>query len=245
MTKLSWRVAAVSDRGLKRRDNQDNYFISPDSKLFVVADGMGGAEKGEVASRLAVEAFENNWHQLDAVEPQRTREWLQSTVSDANLTIYSVSGDVENVRRMGTTIVAAAQCENGTVEIAHVGDSRAYLIRDKKIQRLTTDHSIVMEMVVQKRLTEEQGFNSIYRNLLTRCLGHTEEIEADAFSIEPRPGDWIILCSDGLNSVLRDHEILKIVNKCRTPEEACKNLVDKTYSREAPDNITIVAIQYE
>lgn len=246
MTKLSWRAAALTDRGLKRLDNQDNFFISSDNKLFVIADGMGGAKDGALASSLAVKTLKERW-KSDECKPsnEQLEEWLVASVNEANSTIYDASGGhIDSPHRMGTTIVAAVQTEDDTVKIAHVGDSRAYLVRGKSVTRLTVDHSVVMEMCMQRKLTDEQAFLSIYRNLLTRCLGHNQEIEVDKTTVKLREGDWIILCSDGLNSVVRDNVIGKIVSTCKTPEEVCRKLLEKTYAEDAPDNITIVAIQY-
>jgi serine/threonine protein phosphatase PrpC len=246
MTKLSWRVAAVTDCGRKRLENQDNFFVSPDSMLFAVADGMGGARNGAVASRIAIDSVKSRWNNerparlLDDV----TKEWLVETVSEANVKICKVSGDDHSAHRMGTTIVIAAHTEDGKVGIAHVGDSRAYLIRAGNAEPLTVDHSVVMEMYQRKQLTKQQAYDSVFKNLLTRCLGHQDDIVVDDTAVEPRPGDWIILCSDGLNSELTDQEIGKLISRCSTPDEACQKLLDKTLSHGGNDNVTIVAIQY-
>ncbi len=246
MTNLSWRAAAVTDRGLKRMENQDNYFVSADDRVFAVADGMGGARDGSVASRLAIETVKQRW---DNSKPEHlvsgiTQDWLVDTVAEANHTIYSVAGDDDSPRRMGTTLVIAAQTEDGKMEIAHVGDSRAYLVRRGKANSITFDHSVVMDMYLKKQLTKKQAEDSIYRSLLTRCLGHNNEIEIDKNVIEPKPGDWIVLCSDGLNSELDDEEIAKLVGLSQTPDEACEKLLEATKAHGANDNVTIVAIHY-
>ena len=246
MTKLSWHAAAVTDRGLKRLENQDNYFVSPDDCVFAVADGMGGARDGAVASRLAIDTVKQRWNNT---KPERffsgnTQNWLVDTVAEANLTIYGVSGKDDSPNRMGTTLVIAAQTEDGKMEIAHVGDSRAYLVRGGKANAITFDHSVVMEMYLKKQLTKEQAYDSVYKNLLTRCLGHHDIIQVDKNVIETRPGDWIVLCSDGLNSELQDEEIATLVGSSRTPDEACKKLLDSTKEHGASDNVTIVAVHY-
>ncbi len=246
MSKLSWRAAAVSNRGRIRAENQDNFYVSPDSCLFAVADGMGGARNGSVASRLAVETIESRWKddQSQRHQADNAREWLAKTVEDANLTIYdeSISDDV--LTRMGTTVVVATHTTDGKVEIAHVGDSRAYLVRNGNAETLTIDHSVVMEMVMRNQLTQDQAWHSPFKNLLTRCLGHQLDIEVDKTEVIPRRGDWIVLCSDGLNSELRDPEIAKIVSKSQSPEEACDKLLERTLVLGARDNVTILAIQY-
>ncbi len=246
MTKLSWRAASVSNRGRIRSENQDNFYVSPDSCVFAVADGMGGARNGSIASRLAIETIENCWknEQSHCHEADSAREWLGKAVEDANLTIYGESQFEDIMTRMGTTVVVAAHTADGKVEIAHVGDSRAYLVRNGHAEPVTVDHSVVMEMVLRNQLTPDQAWHSPFKNLLTRCLGHQIDIEVEKTEIVPRRGDWVVLCSDGLNSELRDPEIAKIVSKSKTPEEACESLLAKTLALGARDNVTILAIQY-
>lgn len=243
---LKWRAAARTDAGCQRQRNEDNYYVSPDQRVFAVADGMGGAVGGAKASKLAIDAIEKRWQEM----PPRTdtaeniQEWVLETVKMANQSVWRQAEDDSTVRGMGTTLVVAVQGDNGVMEIAHVGDSRAYLLRDGRPTLLTNDHSVVQEMFRAGRLTEEQARYSPYKNLITRCLGHEERVEIDRTPVEVRSHDWIILCSDGLPTVLRDEEICDVVDKKREPEIACEELVKQTLNGGAPDNVTVVAIQF-
>jgi len=243
---LKWRVAAKTDAGCQRQRNEDNYYISPDDRLFVVADGMGGAAGGAKASKLAVETIEKEWKEnpAPAADPEATRNWLVEAVSKANKAIYEERESNVTLKGMGTTIVAALQAENNVLEIAHVGDSRAYLLRDGKPILLTNDHSVVHEMVRAGRLTEAQARTNPYKNLITRCLGHEEKVEIDQIPVDLEPKDWVVLCSDGLSTVLLDDQICDVVNKESEPDLVCDELVKQTLDGGAPDNVTVVAIHY-
>lgn len=245
MPKLNWTLSAISDRGLQRSENQDNYYISPDERVLVVADGLGGAAHGGVASRLAVDAVEEHW-QLgppNLSDAEATKSWLEIAVSKANRSILDWTGS-DPADRPGTTIVMAVQCDNGTMCLAHVGDSRAYIVRSGEAKPLTIDHSVVMDMVRKYKISEEQAWSNPYRNLLTRCLGHDPEVEVEHSHAEFEDGDWVLLCSDGLNCVMKDEEIGEIVSQCESPGQACDDLVDNVFYRKAPDNVTIIALRY-
>lgn len=246
MQKMKWTISAISDRGLQRSENQDNYYISPDERVLVVADGLGGAAHGAIASRLAVEAVEETWQESppDLSNLEATQTWLTDVVAKANRAILDWPGsDVSD--RPGTTIVMAALCDDGTMTFAHVGDSRAYVVRDGDAKPVTIDHSVVMDMVRKYKISEEQAWSNPYRNLLTRCLGHDPEVEVEHTVADFAPGDWVILCSDGLNCVLRDNEIGEVVSQSESPVQACDGLVDNVFWRKAPDNVTIIAVHYE
>ncbi len=243
---LRWRVAAVTDPGCQRQKNEDNYYVSPDQRVFAVADGMGGALGGARASKLTVEAIEDLWkdHAPHGNDKEAIKEWLFDAVSRANRSVYSVAEQDASVRGMGTTVVVAVQSEDNHMQIAHVGDSRAYLIRDGKPIVLTQDHSVVQEMVRAGRLTEEQARINPYKNLITRCLGHDDKVEIDQTPVELKPNDWIVLCTDGLPTVLRDEQIGEVVDGEKEPDAACKELVKQTIDGGAPDNVTVVAVHY-
>jgi protein phosphatase len=246
MTMLTWRVAAVTDAGCQRQKNEDNYYVSPDNRVFVVADGMGGALGGARASKLTVEAIANWWNEHPPTEfNQKTiKQWLLEAVSQANRSVYSTAEQDVSVKGMGTTVVAAIQYNDNCMQIAHVGDSRAYLIRDGKPVLLTQDHSVVQEMFRAGRLTEEQARINPYKNLITRCLGHDDKVEIDLTPVELKANDWIVLCTDGLPTVLRDDQISEVLDTVNEPEAACEELVKKTIGGGAPDNVTVVAIKY-
>ena len=243
---LKWRAAARTDAGCQRQRNEDNYYVSPDNRVFAVADGMGGAVGGAKASKLAVEAIEKRWKELPPPTSDRDsiQKWLLETVNLANQTVWQQAEEDSTVRGMGTTVVVAVQADGNILEIAHVGDSRAYLLRDGKPVLLTNDHSVVQEMVRAGRLTEEQARINPYKNLITRCLGHEEKVEIDQTPVEVKPKDWVVLCSDGLPTVLRDEQICDVVGKKHEPDVVCEELVKQTLDGGAPDNVTVVVIQY-
>jgi PPM family protein phosphatase len=243
---LKWHVAAVTDPGCQRQKNEDNFFVSPDERVFAVADGMGGALGGARASKLTVEAIESLWKSKPPhlSEKEAIRQWLIEAVSAANRSVYSVAEQDASVRGMGTTVVVAVQSDDNYMQIAHVGDSRAYLIRNGKPVLLTQDHSVVQEMVRAGRLTEEQARINPYKNLITRCLGHDDKVEIDQTPVEIRPNDWIVLCTDGLPTVLRDEQIGEAVEHLDEPQRACEELVKQTLDGGAPDNVTVVAVRF-
>lgn len=247
MTTLKWRVAAKTDPGCQRQKNEDNYFVSPDNRVFAVADGMGGALGGARASKLTVEAIEALWKDKPPSNSDRDaiRQWLMDAVSAANRSVFSVAEQDSSVRGMGTTVVVAVQSDDNYLHIAHVGDSRAYLVREGKSILLTQDHSVVQEMVRAGRLTEEQARINPYKNLITRCLGHDDKVEIDQTPVELKHDDWIVLCTDGLPTVLRDEQIGEVVEGVTEPEGVCDELVKQTIDGGAPDNVTVVAVKYE
>lgn len=243
---LKWRAAARTDAGCQRQRNEDNYYVSPDNRVFAVADGMGGAVGGAKASKLAVEAIEKRWKESPPPSSDREsiQKWLLETVTLANQSVWHEAEEDSTVRGMGTTVVVAVQGDDNYLEIAHVGDSRAYLLRDGKPTLLTNDHSVVQEMVRAGRLTEEQARINPYKNLITRCLGHEEKVEVDQTPVELKRGDWIVLCSDGLPTVLRDEQICDVVSTTHEPDGVCEELVKLTLDGGAPDNVTVVVVNY-
>ena len=243
---LKWRVAAVTDPGCQRQKNEDNFFVSPDERVFAVADGMGGALGGARASKLTVEAIESLWKSKPPhiSDKEAIRQWLIEAVSAANRSVFHVAEQDASVRGMGTTVVVAVQSDDNYMQIAHVGDSRAYLVRGGKPVLLTQDHSVVQEMVRAGRLTDEQARINPYKNLITRCLGHDDKVEIDQTPVEIRPNDWIVLCTDGLPTVLRDEQIGEAVENLDEPQRACEELVRQTLDGGAPDNVTVVAVKF-
>ncbi len=247
MVELTWKSAGLTDVGLKRQDNQDNFFISEDERCLVVCDGVGGETGGALASRLAVETVETLWlseppelDDIDAVEA-----WMKRAVGEANTSVKQAADASEDKKTMGTTIVMAVMGEQGILHIAHAGDSRTTLVRDGKAEVLTTDHSVVMEMHLRGQLTLDQCAVNPYRNLITRCLGHEENVEVDYSNKQLEPGDWIVLCTDGLSEVVKPDELGPTVSRHTVPSEACDELLKMVLERNAPDNVTIIAVEYK
>jgi PPM family protein phosphatase len=226
-----------TDTGRQRRENEDSAFAS--APLFVVADGMGGAQAGEVASRLAIETFEEGLPDDGNAEQQ-----LAGRVREANHKIYECARAEHGREGMGTTLTAAYLDET-ELAIAHVGDSRAYLFRDGELTRLTRDHSLVDELVRQGKLTEEQAAGHPQRSIITRALGPEPDVEVDTFSYPVHAGDVLLLCSDGLTSMVSEERVAEILGSSQTLDEAGTRLIDAANEAGGRDNITVVLFRLE
>jgi protein phosphatase len=228
---------AVSDTGRQRRANEDSLLAR--APLFVVADGMGGAQAGEVASRLAVESF------LDGVPGEQPPERsLEALAHAANARIHELSHSNAEQAGMGTTLTAVYVGEE-EVAIAHVGDSRAYCLRDGELLRLTDDHSLVDELMRQGRLTPEEAVEHPQRSVITRALGPEGSVEVDTRSFSARDGDVYLLCSDGLTTMLSEERILELLRASRTLRDAGERLVAAANEAGGRDNITVVLLRVE
>ncbi len=205
-----------TDTGLQRRANEDSLLVR--SPLFVVADGMGGAQAGEVASSVAVDTFRDGLH--DGADPERS---LVAQVEQANTRINELSRVNVEHAGMGTTITAVYVGEQ-EVSIAHVGDSRAYCLRDGELLRLTDDHSLVDELIRQGKLTPEEAEEHPQRSVITRALGPEATVEVDIRSFRGRPGDVYLLCSDGLTTMLGEDELLDAARLPRAPARRRRGL---------------------
>jgi PPM family protein phosphatase len=226
--------AAVSDPGRRRRRNEDAYVIEP--PLFAVADGMGGAQAGEIASRIAASVLRDS-------ETNSGEDAVVALIQEANRRVYEAAATDEARSGMGTTITAAL-VEDGTVRIGHVGDSRAYRIRDGLLEQLTEDHSLVAELVRSGRLSPEEADVHPQRSVITRALGTDPDVDVDTFSVDARPGDVFMICSDGLTSMVDDKTILDIVEKHRSDlEQAAQKLVDAANKGGGEDNITVIVFE--
>ncbi len=226
------RTFGLSDPGRRRRRNEDAYVISP--PLFAVADGMGGAQAGELASRIAVEAI---GEQAGA----RGEERVTTVIREANRRIFARSSEDASASGMGTTMTAALVGEDGTVTIGHVGDSRAYLLRGGRLEQLTEDHSLVAELVRTGRLSAEDAEHHPQRSVITRALGTDPEVDVDIFTVEAEAGDLFLLCSDGLTTMVVDEEILHTLEDSRDDlEQAARSLIRQANRAGGEDNITVV-----
>jgi PPM family protein phosphatase len=228
-----------SDTGRARRANEDAYFAR--APVFVVADGMGGAQAGEVASRLAVEAFERGLSDGAGVSGE---ELLAERVQEANQRIHEMSQSAMNRAGMGTTITAAHVGEHD-VAIAHVGDSRAYRLRGEEFTRLTEDHSLVEEMRRRGQLTAEEADEHPQRSIITRALGPEPDVVVDTRSWRGVAGDVFLLCSDGLTSMVPESQVADIVRAARTLPDAGHALIDAANAAGGRDNITVVLFRLE
>jgi PPM family protein phosphatase len=227
----------LTDTGRQRRDNEDNAYVRV--PLFVVADGMGGAQAGEVASALAVEEFQQELPNEGSPE-----ERLATRIREANRRIYELSRAGHEHAGMGTTLTAA-YLDHDTLAIAHVGDSRAYIFRDDTLTRLTQDHSLVEELVRQGKLTEEQAAEHPQRSIITRALGIENDVEVDTWTYPVRAGDVVLLCSDGLTSMIGEDKISRILASQPDMEEAGDRLIAAANDAGGRDNITVVLFRLE
>jgi protein phosphatase len=226
-------TAGFTDPGRKRRRNEDSFVIDP--PLFAVADGMGGAQAGEVASRLAAAAF-REFHEADELDPE---ERLAAIIQEANRRIFERAADDAQVSGMGTTITAALVADEALV-IGHVGDSRAYRLRDGKFEQLTDDHSLVADLVRSGRITPEEADAHPQRSVITRALGTDREVDVDTFTVPAESNDLFLICSDGLTTMVDDEEIRTLVTRASDLDQAGKGLVKAANKAGGEDNITVV-----
>ena len=227
--------AHKTDTGRQRHANEDSYFAR--APLFAVADGMGGAQAGEVASRIAAGAFEDTPEGEGPAEGQ-----LEEIAQHANSEIHKLAQEDSSRAGMGTTLTAA-MLRDDEVAFGHVGDSRAYVLRDGELKRLTKDHSLVEELRRQGRLTEEQAEEHPQRSIITRALGPEPKVIVDTMTFPARPGDVFLLCSDGLTTMVSDDEIRDILFGSKNLRTAVNRLVEAANRGGGRDNITAVAFR--
>lgn len=226
--------AAKTDTGRKRRRNEDAFVLAP--PLFAVADGMGGAQAGEIASKLAAAALEDT-------DPGRLTgpEKVASLIQEANRRVHERSSSDPATSGMGTTMTVAL-VEDGGVVIGHVGDSRAYLVRGGEIEQITEDHSLVNELLKSGKLSSVEAETHPQRSVITRAVGTDPDVDVDSFIVEPQDGDVFLICSDGLTDMVTDDAILDTVERYRgNLDRATKQLVAAANKGGGEDNITVVA----
>jgi len=231
------RAAGVTDTGRRRRQNEDAFVCDP--PLFAIADGMGGAQAGELASRLAAAAIE------EAGAATGDEEGVVGAVRTANARIFERSLADPAVAGMGTTATVGLVDEHaGTLTLAHVGDSRAYRFRAGVLEQLTTDHSLVAELVRTGRLTEAEAAVHPHRSVITRALGTEADVEVDTRTLDLAVGDLILLCSDGLSAMVRDDEIARRLEESGLdPYVAAETLVRAANAAGGEDNVTVVVFE--
>jgi serine/threonine protein phosphatase PrpC len=257
---------AKSDIGNHREQNEDFYFADEKAGLFIVADGMGGHKAGEVASKIAVESFAEYFLDLIKNNPLFTSEeklppsscengasaadgHIKSVLVDAfryaNTKVFERANADKDCSGMGTTLTVcyAGQPIGETVFFAHIGDSRAYFLRGRDLKLITEDHTLVGELCKKGVITYDEMFDHPLRNYLNDVVGTDSEITPDVITLGTRPGDLIILCSDGLNSMLRDHAIFSIALKFKNPLKVTEELIKKAKSAGGLDNVTVIAIK--
>ncbi len=248
-------VGAKTDVGLKRSHNEDDLCVDSDLGLYVVCDGMGGRNAGEVASRLAVETIQKHFQAArdnadlplvgdhDRQFSAKTNR-LASAIRLANQAILMEAKGQTGQEGMGTTVVSAAL--NGPIlSIAHVGDSRMYLIRGESIGPLTADHSLVAEQVRRGMMTEEEAERSPQKNIITRALGIEDTVDVDLDEIPLMLGDTILLCSDGLTRGVTPAEILDVIRREKEPQAASERLIKLANAAGGLDNTTVILVRVQ
>lgn len=229
-------VGFATHPGRKRRHNEDSYVVEP--PVFAVADGMGGAKAGEVASGLAAAALKET-----GSDGMRGEERVTQLIQEANRRVFRRANEDREASGMGTTMTVAL-VEDGRVVFGHVGDSRAYLIRSGSIEQLTDDHSLVAELVRSGRLTPEEAEAHPQRSVITRAVGTEPDVDVDTFTIDPEDGDLFLICSDGLTDMVDDGTIIEAIERHRDDlDEAAKALVGAANRVGGEDNITVLLVE--
>ena len=237
------KITALTDIGLLRRMNQDTYAIREAEKkpnaIVAVCDGMGGAAAGNVASVVAVNHFMSVLEPLLESDEMPSVDVINQAVDAANSAVYEMALEDRELEGMGTTLVAAYICGN-QVRVVNVGDSRAYLVRRKKMRQLTVDHSYVQELLRRGKITAEEAKTHPNRNLITKAVGVDQFVEADIYEGDLGADDTLLLCSDGLCGIVSDEKILCIINEADDQEDAAIHLRHAAYDAGARDNLTIL-----
>jgi protein phosphatase len=243
--------AGLTDVGRKRNHNEDSYLVDDELQLFVVADGMGGHAGGGTASRIAVETIDREMRSASSSpdSPFKTNgelqdsplpDYFRAAVEKACFEIFQTAQSDPRLSGMGTTVIGLC-VHAGHALFAHVGDSRAYLVRGELIQQVSEDHSLVNEQIKAGMLTPEEAKHSRYKNIITRSVGFEEEVQVDVMGLVAQPGDFYILCSDGLANLVEDKEIREVVSSVPL-KEAPKKLIDLANERGGDDNITVIVV---
>jgi protein phosphatase len=237
------RAAAFTDPGRVRQSNEDSVFADQETGLLIVADGMGGHAAGEIASGLAIQIITDFLRQplpFGERQPEIAASLLSQAIDQANLAIRARAAQDPMLHGMGTTLVVAI-CRGASFSLAHLGDSRAYLIRGGQIRQVTEDHSLVAQMVKAGEITQEEARKHPLRNLITRSLGSASSAQPDLQLLEWLPGDYLLMCSDGLTNMVEDEEIASLFGAGGAGlPQACEQLIALANSRGGNDNISVV-----
>jgi PPM family protein phosphatase len=247
--------AGLTDVGRKRTHNEDSFLVDDELHLYVVADGMGGHAGGGTASRIAVETIDkelrrvrdsrdNPFVSTANLQDSALPEALRAAVEQSCRAIFTAAQEDPRLSGMGTTVISLVVHDEFAF-FAHVGDSRAYLIRGDLIQQISEDHSLVNEQIKAGMITPEEAKHSRYKNIITRSVGFEEEVQVDVMGVVVEPGDVYLLCSDGLANMLEDREIHELVNSTQNFQDVPKRLVDMANERGGDDNITVIVVQVQ
>jgi len=234
-------VELLTDVGNFRKVNEDyvDYYTDETKRIYVIADGMGGHNAGEIASKLAVEntiSYINSLAELDDLEDS-----IRKAVVDSNQKIFELSNSRDDLNGMGTTLTACL-IKGSDMVVAHVGDSRCYVIKDQKISQVTKDHSLVQQLLDEGSITESEADNHPNKNIITRALGTNGTVEVDVTKMDIKGIEKVILCTDGLSNLISEQELYDIV---MNSDDCCAELVELSKSRGAKDNISVIVFEGE
>ncbi len=244
----SVKIGAFTDKGKTREINEDNFFVSEFEdgsgiRFCIIADGMGGHNAGEIASKIAIDEIQTyikeSYH--EGMTDQQIIQMMQDSMKKANTVIYNKSLENEMYAGMGTTAILCF-IQNHYLCVAHVGDSRAYLIRGNDMYQITTDHSMVEELVNSGSITREEAANHPQKNVITRALGGDKDTQVDIYIQEYMSNDIVLICTDGLTNMLTNSEILAVINSHNNLQLAVEELISIANDKGGLDNITVVAI---
>jgi protein phosphatase len=231
----------LSDVGRVRQENEDSSGLFPDGQLFVVADGMGGHAGGKQASQLAVDTVGG---ELDLSAKEGRSDRLVTSIQEANRRIFTTAAADATLKGMGTTLVALLVTGDDEGVIAYVGDSRAYRLRAGKVEQLTVDHSLIADLIRRNEISEEEARRHPYRHVLTRALGVEEGVKPDVVSVDLKPDDVYVLCSDGVYGMIQPGDLeRRIVAGAASPEELSRSLIEAANAGGGKDNATVVVVR--
>lgn len=238
---------AATDIGRVRKENQDAFVGLPEIGLFLVSDGMGGAPGGKLAADIVIgvlpKMLKARLRRFRNPRPRAIRYWLKYEILKLSRNVLARSASEPGLKGMGATLVLVL-CQCNRLHIAHMGDSRAYLFRNRSLVQLTDDHSVVGFLLRQGEITQSETEQHPARGTLTRCIGMQADVKADVKTVAPKKGDRILLCSDGLHGMVSENEISAILDANPNPGEACQALIDAANKVGGKDNITAVMVDW-
>jgi serine/threonine protein phosphatase PrpC len=236
---MDLRIASLTDVGRARTNNEDS--LLADVPLVAVADGMGGHRGGEVASGIAIDVLKGWKDKLEGLSGREAADKLKDAIAEANRVVHARGQEDETLQGMGTTLTAGWLIDR-TLSLAHVGDSRAYLLRGRKLRQLTEDQNVAQQLVRRGRISEEEAATSPHRHILLQAIGADTELEVETMTVELQPGDRLIINSDGLSGMIRDEDIERILTSQTDPDVAARELIDAANEAGGGDNISVILV---
>ena len=239
------QIGFKSNKGVVRKNNEDACFVIPGCNVYIVADGVGGNNSGEVASRTAVEniaGFVNDNDIRSNTTAEEIFAFMTEAIACANTAIFTMGADQSRYKGMATTVVMA-YLYRGEGYIANLGDSRAYVFRDNEIRRITKDHTYVNELIDKGVITEDEAEVHKQKNVITRALGAEADVEPDFYKVPLNSGDILLLCTDGLYGEVGEARMMQILNEGKNMNDTCADLVDAGLLSERRDNITVICVR--